>query len=531
MSFFESIARSLGAWMEPRAKPPPPAASFCSSEVHAPESALKKYKIDASGVYAAVYGTPSGPSMRRQVHPTISSPCDAVDDDLVARFQRHVRVSRQPEWAAGHRILSTAKARHAASLAEYTRHLAELDGHDPSQRSGVRARAWQCIAQANAKLVKLQELVRDLSRLGPREAEKLKCHDRLEKLVDDLVRTGNEAVVLLVRELQALHAPMTSLKGATLHIFSFLSARDVASARLVSRTWHDAVASKRLLTASLRTPLDRWRFWTHCIRRRPGYAPRCYDYGQLVAIAAADMANPHHRAIDADVRRTTFRNGIYDPATSCNVDEAAAQAMLSRLLRAYAALDPEIGYCHGMTFLGSALLSCLAYDEASAFEIFAALLLHYTFRDVFRCPDLPGAKLRMYQLDCLVRVHLPHVGSALLKHKVHPQMYASGWILALFVHEVSLTSRSMVVILDGFLQHGWGAMLRLYVGLLSVHADQILAPKPLQALAKLPKTLNQSLHAALEAGDHDTLMLATSEPALALLAAQYDPATSLMDFF
>ncbi|KDO27370.1 hypothetical protein SPRG_06956 [Saprolegnia parasitica CBS 223.65] len=513
MSFFESIARSLGAWM---AKPPP-AAPVCSSEMHAPESALKKYKIDASGVYTGVYGPPSGPSMRRQVHPTArSSACDAIDDDLVARFQRHVRVSRQPEWAAGRRILSTAKARHAASLAEYTRHLAELDGHDPSQRSG---------------LAKLQELVRDLSLLGPREAEKLKCMDRLEKLVDDVVRTGNEAVVLLVRELQALHAPMTSLKGATLHIFSLLSARDVASARLVARTWHDVVASKRLLTTSLRTPIDRWRFWTHCIRRRPGYVPQCFDYGHLVAAAMADVANPHHRAIDADVRRTTFRRGIYahQQVTSC--DESDAQAMLARLLRAYAALDPEIGYCHGMTFLGSALLSCLAYNEASAFEIFAALLLHYGFRDVFRCPDLPGAKLRMYQLDCLVRVHLPHVGSALLKQKVHPQMYASGWILALFLHEASLTSENMVLILDGFLQHGWGAMLRLYVGLLSVHADQILAPKPLQALAKLPKTLNQSLIAALEAGDQDTLVLATSEPALALLAADYDPATSLMDFF
>ncbi|OQR86290.1 hypothetical protein ACHHYP_10716 [Achlya hypogyna] len=517
MSFFETIARSLGAWMEPR----PKAASATVACVGAStESALKKYKIDAS-MYTSVYAPPTaGPSSRKHGSSRVE---DSVDD-LTARFQRHARVSRPPEWAVGQRVLFRAKAMHAGIVAEYARHLAALDGLDPHQHSGVRARAWQSIAQANIKLAKLEDLVRDLSQLGPRDSEK-KFVDRLEKFVEAIAATGREALMLLVRELQVLRAPMSSLRGACVHVFAFLSAVDVARARAVSRAWCGTIGDKRLLSAALRRSAERWVYWASHL------PPTRYDYPGLVAAAQhCEHLHSARRSIAADVQRTTFRNGSCTNLAA--QDEPAAQAMLGRLLLAWVALDPEIGYCHGMTFLGSALLSCVGYDEERAFTVFAALLRGRGLREVFRLPDLPGALLRMYQLDSLVRLHLPHVAACFLKHKVHPQMYASGWIMALFLHETSVSPLTMTVLLDDFVVHGWPAMFRLYLGLLSVHADAVITPLPsktLQALVKLPKQLNASLVAALEAGA--AFAAATTPAALAALEEHYDPTTSLREYF
>jgi Rab-GTPase-TBC domain len=65
---------------------------------------------------------------------------------------------------------------------------------------------------------------------------------------------------------------------------------------------------------------------------------------------------------------------------------SSGQGDLQNVLRAYAALDPEVGYCQGLNFLaGCILLYC--QDVHLAFQVLHVLLIHHNMR-VLYVPDL-----------------------------------------------------------------------------------------------------------------------------------------------
>lgn len=76
--------------------------------------------------------------------------------------------------------------------------------------------------------------------------------------------------------------------------------------------------------------------------------------------------------------------------------DKANQQALYRLLRAYAAYDPEIGYCQGMNFVAGAVLLYLAPGESDAFAAMVVLMQerglrgHYT-HDMRMLQVLPAA--------------------------------------------------------------------------------------------------------------------------------------------
>ena len=71
---------------------------------------------------------------------------------------------------------------------------------------------------------------------------------------------------------------------------------------------------------------------------------------------------------------------------------SSGQCNLQSLLRAYAALDPEVGYCQGLNFLaGCILLYC--QDLELAFHVLHALLIHQNMR-VLYVPDLRELQVR-----------------------------------------------------------------------------------------------------------------------------------------
>ncbi|KAF0695830.1 Aste57867_13350 [Aphanomyces stellatus] len=563
MSFFESIARSLedvARWIDSATKGEPakeaPEPTNYANFPLAYENALKKYKIDAD-LYTSIYPSPFHATDATILQ--MQTP-DVAMDEITVKFQRSVYVSKNADLVASQKLYQRAKEVHLSNTAEYTRHLARLDGLDPKQKSAARARAWKFIEQANLKLASMDTLVRDFEiMMRPKGDAVQKILEKLGAHYETVEECGQSAMLLLVQEIQSLEAFMGSMSGVFLHVFSFMSAAEVSQCRLVSGTWNDAITTKRVLSFAIQSPVERCRMWQHAIQRHRSHDGAGmnvnYDYAALVSAAYSDTSNRHHLIIDADVRRTTFirRENLYpsrstgQPPSSrttkhrriaaSSAEDATTladlHAKLSRILHAYCQLDPSVGYCHGMTFLAAGILSCLGYNEAATFDVLVAAMLDYDMAEMFRLPELPGTKRRMHQLDKLVRIHLPTMGKCLLQHKIHPQMYSSGWVMSLFLNESQLSPATTCVLLDEFILGGWPAMFRIYLGLLSVHASHVVTPhfnRSLQALVLLPKQLESSLMAVLEEGSI-SFTHATSSDALEMLAAHYDPTTSFMDYF
>jgi len=119
-------------------------------------------------------------------------------------------------------------------------------------------------------------------------------------------------------------------------------------------------------------------------------------------------------------------------------------------------------------------------------------------REIFMQPSLPGTQLRLYQLDTLIKTLIPSVGSCLEQHKLPIQMFATGWVMTLFLTETTLSPEACCIILDDFIMYGWCAMMKLYLGLIALNVNNIVKPQEsfcIQALVKLPKSLCQQMFA------------------------------------
>ncbi|ETV83665.1 hypothetical protein H257_04343 [Aphanomyces astaci] len=588
LTFFESIAKSfegfsqwLDAALAPSGHPSRKDVDRSKGPSHpshmsvANERAIKKYKLDHE-LYVSTY--PSLVPTTVDVQSNTKSASDRAMDDITVRFHRSLYVSKNADIATAHKVHHQTKELHMTNTAEYSRHLARLENRlDKCQQNSVRSRAWNSIAQANVKLSSMDILVRDFELLvRPTPDIVAKILAKLNMLHIAVASAGQNAVSLLVEELHVLEAPSSVCVSRVLvHVCAYLSTRDIAwHCLIVSKAWNAVVAANQLVSRSIRSSHVRMCFWRHAIdahtrtrdttnkqlapfqsnlspRRCSSSAPR-WCFHTLLERAMLDKHNRFHRAIHADVARTTFVQAeqMYPAASSLAATVrlgtdllatdhdvatlSALQAKLTRVLQAYCQLDPVVGYCHGMTFLGATVLTCAGYDEVASFHMFASAMQHYDMASVFTLPDLPGTKTRLHQLDNLMRLHLPSLHKCLRTHRIHPHMFASGWIMSLFLNEPSLSPASRGIIVDEFFQGGWPRMFRIYLGLLSIHADSHLvtphASHTLRALVQLPKLLDASLQTVLDQGrNHFTL--ATSENALAIMA--YDPtaAADISDYF
>ena len=104
------------------------------------------------------------------------------------------------------------------------------------------------------------------------------------------------------------------------------------------------------------------------------------------------------------------------------------QLSLFRILRAYAAFDPEIGYTQGMNFLAGLLLAYL--EEPQAFGAMVVVMHERGLRDLYRPDD--GMALLQVRLWQLGRLLPPRLAAHLEANAALPVLYASSWFLTCF---------------------------------------------------------------------------------------------------
>lgn len=121
--------------------------------------------------------------------------------------------------------------------------------------------------------------------------------------------------------------------------------------------------------------------------------------------------------IERDVDRT-FPNHIMFRSTG-----GSAQASLRRVLRWYAGVDPEVGYCQGMGFLVGLFLTYMPEEEA--FFCLAAVLQHRLgpVRKLY-LPGLVDVRVKLYVFSGLGHQLLERVFRQLASQQIDPTMSA-----------------------------------------------------------------------------------------------------------
>ncbi|CAG9815139.1 unnamed protein product [Phaedon cochleariae] len=171
----------------------------------------------------------------------------------------------------------------------------------------------------------------------------------------------------------------------------------------------------------------------------------------------------HQHAILIDLGRT-FPNHSYFSSPL-----GPGQLALFNLLKAYSLLDPEVGYCQGLSFVTGILL--LHMEEFQAFT----LLRHLMFRRGMRSqylPDMVSLQIKLYQLSRLLHDQLPELYEHFDSYDVAPTLYAAPWLLTVFASQFPLGFVTRVF--DLLFMEGPDVIFRVALALLSYHKEKLL---------------------------------------------------------
>ncbi|KAL4608825.1 TBC1 domain family member 4-like [Arapaima gigas] len=145
------------------------------------------------------------------------------------------------------------------------------------------------------------------------------------------------------------------------------------------------------------------------------------------------------------------------------------QLSLYNLLKAYSLLDPEVGYCQGISFVAGVLL--LHMGEEEAFDMLKFLMYDLGLRKQYR-PDMVSLQVKMYQLSRLLYDYQHELYSHLEQQEVNPSLYAAPWFLTLFASQFPLGF--VARIFDILFAEGTEVVFKVALCLLSSHKGEIM---------------------------------------------------------
>ena len=291
------------------------------------------------------------------------------------------------------------------------------------------------------------------------------------------------------------------------YIFAYVPLHDLASVSSTVVMWGALVRRRHLMLGALKTPAQRMALWKQNLQMstKTGNIVQL-QYANFVA-SACDNPSKSMALIERDVKRTTFSNPVDIYATTsttftrlgaCSgngVDEdditIRYQAMLHRILSAYATSNPHVGYGQGMTFIASNLLSCTSFNEMQTFEFFCHVMDTRGMAPVF-IQGLTGTLLRLYQLQRCLQKCLPDLALHFERMRVEGIMYGVPWMMTLFCNDMKMHPSIAGRMLDLFIATGWIGLFQFILAVLSMQKSTLLNMKTnelLQTLSKISKTI------------------------------------------
>ncbi|CAK1592868.1 unnamed protein product [Parnassius mnemosyne] len=231
-----------------------------------------------------------------------------------------------------------------------------------------------------------------------------------------------------------------------------------------------ARVDRHMLTQAVRRGVPRvsrgavWYFLAEqaCLRSPPPEPRACPLYHTPYRTLLAGLTK-HQHAILIDLGRTFPKHSYFAAALG------PGQLALYNILKAYSLLDPDVGYCQGLSFVAGVLL--LHMEEAEAF----VLLRHLMFRRGLRkqyLPDMSALQVQLYQLSRLLRDHEPELHAKLEMLDISPALYAAPWMLTLFTSQFPLGF--VVRVFDLIFLESLDVMFTVSLALLSAHKDGLM---------------------------------------------------------
>uniref|UniRef100_A0A8D3AGW7 TBC1 domain family member 4 n=1 Tax=Scophthalmus maximus TaxID=52904 RepID=A0A8D3AGW7_SCOMX len=161
----------------------------------------------------------------------------------------------------------------------------------------------------------------------------------------------------------------------------------------------------------------------------------------------------------------------------------AGQLSLYNLLKAYSLLDPEVGYCQGLSFIAGVLL--LHMEEEDAFYMLKFLMYDVGLRKQYR-PDMIILQIQMYQLSRLLHDYHRDLYSHLEQQEIGPSLYATPWFLTAFASHFPLGFVARVF--DMLFLQGSEVIFKVALSLLGSHKPLILQHDSLESIVDFIKT-------------------------------------------
>ncbi|XP_026159016.1 TBC1 domain family member 1 isoform X2 [Mastacembelus armatus] len=161
----------------------------------------------------------------------------------------------------------------------------------------------------------------------------------------------------------------------------------------------------------------------------------------------------------------------------------AGQLSLYNLLKAYSLLDPEVGYCQGLSFIAGVLL--LHMGEEDAFNLLKFLMYDIGLRKQYR-PDMIILQIQMYQLSRLLHDYHRDLYSHLEQQEIGPSLYATPWFLTAFASHFPLGFVARVF--DMLFLQGSEVIFKVALSLLGSHKPLILQHDSLESIVDFIKT-------------------------------------------
>ncbi|XP_061535108.1 TBC1 domain family member 1 isoform X3 [Phycodurus eques] len=161
----------------------------------------------------------------------------------------------------------------------------------------------------------------------------------------------------------------------------------------------------------------------------------------------------------------------------------AGQLSLYNILKAYSLLDPEVGYCQGLSFIAGVLL--LHMGEEDAFNMLRFLMYDVGLRKQYR-PDMIILQIQMYQLSRLLHDYHRDLYSHLEQQEIGPSLYATPWFLTAFASHFPLGFVARVF--DMLFLQGPEVIFKVALSLLGSHKPLILQHDSLESIVDFIKT-------------------------------------------
>lgn len=330
---------------------------------------------------------------------------------------------------------------------------------------------------------------------------------------------------------QRMFQPNATLPNFSLlrAVSEYLDLKELWNLRAVSKLLlqdfdHSKVWHTYLLNVA-NPSISRVQFWLHLVG---GTSDSVADsHGQMRSDDPLGDNPEIEAVIWRDVHRTFPQHPLFRQAGG------AGQTLVTGILKRCAAMNESVGYCQGMNYVAAVLLTEaleLNHDDTvapptyplreqfvaqegqgarktsskvgglkssgatSAWTVARVQQAYQCFdskveRRIVRIMNalisnpkynmfglwtngVPDLRLRLYQLDKIVEVHLPKLQEHLLSIGLKPAQYCSQWFVTLLAS--TLPPRRLIRLWDLYFLEGWPFFFRVAVALLSLNESEIL---------------------------------------------------------